>query len=287
VTDWFRSWHGAPTDPKWLLIAKRANVRPIHVIGTWWALLDFASQHSERGSIDGFDTETFALFAGLEDEHVSRIVTTLRDKGLIEGSRIAQWGKRQPKREDETASQRKRDQREREKENGGNPPSGGTPGKPHRTLNGSGHAMSRNVTPEERREENSSVANATGTVVPHPASDFCKAVFDSGRAILTQSGMDARRAGSLIGRWRNALGDAELLILIRQSESEGHSDPAAWLTAAVETRNGTRQNVRGRQPRASAALALKRAAQQAQDSSPADYGGDHIEPGTAVSIWRG
>ena len=104
--DWFRSWHGAPTDPKWLLIAKRANVRPIHVIGTWWALLDYASQHPDRGSIVGFDIETFALFAGLEDEHVSRIVTTLRDKSLIVDDHIAQWGKRQPKREDDGANER-------------------------------------------------------------------------------------------------------------------------------------------------------------------------------------
>jgi hypothetical protein len=25
--DWFRSWHGAPTDPKWLLIAKRSETQ--------------------------------------------------------------------------------------------------------------------------------------------------------------------------------------------------------------------------------------------------------------------
>ena len=86
--DWFRSHHGAPTDPKWLLIAKRANVRPIHVIGTWWALLDYASQHSDRGSIDGFDTETFALFAGLEDEQVKAILASLRACDLIIGERV-------------------------------------------------------------------------------------------------------------------------------------------------------------------------------------------------------
>jgi len=26
--DWFRSWHGAPNDPKWLVIARKAGVAP-------------------------------------------------------------------------------------------------------------------------------------------------------------------------------------------------------------------------------------------------------------------
>ena len=26
MASWFRSWHGAPTDNKWLVIARRANV---------------------------------------------------------------------------------------------------------------------------------------------------------------------------------------------------------------------------------------------------------------------
>jgi hypothetical protein len=236
VTDWFRSWHGAPTDNKWLLIAKKANVKPIHVSGTFWALLDHASQHSERGFVGDFDQETFALFAGLDEEHVSRIVTALREKGMIVDDRIAQWGKRQPKREDDSATER---QRRHRANNGGKPPSGDTPGTPDRTHNGSGHAMSRNVTPDKRRGD-SSVADATGTVVPHPAADFCKAVFESGRALLIADGKTAREAGSLIGRWRKTCGDPELLVLIRQSEIEGHSDPVAWLTAAVETRNGNR-----------------------------------------------
>jgi hypothetical protein len=239
VTDWFRSWHGAPTDPKWLLIAKKAGVKPCHVAHTFWALMDHGSQNADRGFVGDFDIETFALFSGLEEEHVSRIVTQLREKKLIVDERLASWGKRQPKREDESANER---QRKHRANNGGKPPKPTDPGIPDPGLESPRHAMSRNVTLEESREEkNSSDTDVSGTVVPHPASDFCKAVFDSGRAILTQSGMNSRQAGSLIGRWRKSLGDAELLILIRQSEAEGHSDPAAWLTAAVETRNGNRE----------------------------------------------
>jgi len=281
--DWFRSHHGAPTDPKWLLIAKRASVRPIHVIGTWWALLDYASQHSDRGSIDGFDIETFALFAGLEEEHVSRIVTTLCDKGMIAGSRIAQWSKRQPKREDEGAAERQRNSRANRSKNGGNPPSGGTKGTPDDALKGDRHAMSRNVTLDtDKIREEDSVANATGTVVPLSAAAFCKAVFDSAIPLLTADGKTDREARSIIGRWRKTCGDADLLTLIRQSETEQHMSPLEWIMAAVETRNGNRtqrrvdgkSDLRGSRP--DPALDLYRAALAAEgEAGSPGYGADH------------
>ena len=40
MTGWFRSWHGAPTDPKWLGIAKRAGVAPGFAVAIAWALMD-------------------------------------------------------------------------------------------------------------------------------------------------------------------------------------------------------------------------------------------------------
>lgn len=265
MTDWFRSWHGAPTDNKWLLIAKKAGVKPIHVSGTWWALLDHASQHTERGTVDDFDLETFALFAGLDEEFVSRIVTTLTEKGLIVDGRIAQWGKRQPKREDETAGDRKRRQREK---NGGNPPPKGGADIPDAGQKSERHAMSRNVTTDKSRvEENSSVPNGTdaSVVVLHPkASDFCKAVFDGAVALLATGGRDEQKARSLVGRMRKTIGDAELLVILREAEDK--SDPAEWLMAALETRNGNRKSdtrsIRGGRP--DPAIDLLRAAEAAE-----------------------
>jgi len=239
--DWFRSWHGAPTDNKWLLIAKRANVKPIHVSGTWWALLDHASQHSDRGFVDDFDQETFALFAGLEEEHVSRIVTALRDKGMIVDGYLHQWNKRQPKREDATANERQQRSRANKPKNGGNPPSGGKGLDNNEPPVTDGHALSRNVTTDkEEIREDITIANAMGTVVPISAGAFCKAVFDSAIPLIMATGRTDREARSVIGRWRKTCGDADLLTLIRQSETEQHSDPLEWIMAAVETRNGNR-----------------------------------------------
>lgn len=264
--DWFRSWHGAPTDNKWLLIAKRAGVKPIHVSGTWWALLDHASQHSERGRVDDFDVETFALFAGMEEEHVSRIVTTLCDKGLIVDGFINQWMKRQPKKEDPTATERQARSRANKGKNGGNPPFGGKNGNPDDTGNGERHALSRDVTLDtDKIREDSSVANATGTVVPHPASDFCKAVFESGIALLRRDDPDMleRQARSIVGRWRKTVTDPELMTILMEAETKSHT--LEWVMAAVETRNGrpahksSVSQVRGTRP--SPALDLWREAQ--------------------------
>ena len=107
--DWFRSWHGAPTDNKWLLIAKRAGVTPMMVSAVFWALLDYASQQEERGSIAGFDVETYSLWAGVEESDILNVLDAMRAKGIItDGDTLAAWDKRQPKREDGSAERVRR-----------------------------------------------------------------------------------------------------------------------------------------------------------------------------------
>lgn len=107
--DWFRSWHGAPTDPKWLLIAKLAMKRsetqcnaisPGMVSAVVWALFDHASQHAERGRVDDFDAETYASYSGFDEANVAAIIASLNDKSLIVSGLLSAWQKRQPKRED-------------------------------------------------------------------------------------------------------------------------------------------------------------------------------------------
>jgi hypothetical protein len=104
MTSWFRSWHGAPTDNKWLVIARRANVAPGVVSAVAWALMDHASQAEERGSVAGFDVETYCAFSGFLEADVSAIVAAMRDKNVIDpDNRLTAWDKRQPKREDDSS----------------------------------------------------------------------------------------------------------------------------------------------------------------------------------------
>jgi len=111
--DWFRSWHGAPTDNKWLVIGKRAKVAPGMVSAVAWALLDYASQNSDRGSVEGFDVETYAMFTGWDESQVEAVIGAMQSKGVItEDGRLASWEKRQPKREDPDSTERVRRHRE-------------------------------------------------------------------------------------------------------------------------------------------------------------------------------
>ena len=101
--DWFRSWHGAPTDTKWLLIAKKAGVPAGIVSAVVWALFDHASQCEQRGNIEGFDVETYAIFSGFEEAQIAAVITALKEKNIIENGCLSAWSKRQPKREDNSS----------------------------------------------------------------------------------------------------------------------------------------------------------------------------------------
>lgn len=101
---WFRSWHGAPMDPKYSVVAARAGVKAGIVALTMWALLDYASQHAKRGTVTGFDTETLATFTGWDEGVIVAVIQAMTDKKIIVDGRLANWEKRQPKREDDSAA---------------------------------------------------------------------------------------------------------------------------------------------------------------------------------------
>lgn len=118
MTDWFRSWHGAPTDPKWLGIARHAGIAPGIAVAIAWALMDRASQAEDRGSIAGYDADGLACFFGCEPEQVEAVVASMTAKGMISDGRFSSWERRQPKREDDS-SKRVKAWREKQKETHG------------------------------------------------------------------------------------------------------------------------------------------------------------------------
>jgi hypothetical protein len=112
--DWFRWHHGSVTDPKFRLVAKKAGARFGDVMTIWAFVLETASSDVERGTIGKLDFETLDDMLGAEEGTAVRILDAMTARGLIEGNRIAAWEKRQPKREDDSAADRKRKQRELE-----------------------------------------------------------------------------------------------------------------------------------------------------------------------------
>jgi len=99
---WWRSWHGAPTDHKWSVIAMRSGVKVGIVSAIAWALFDYASQHKERGTVDGFDTEMYAVYSGFDETEIVAVIKAMTDKGIIIDGMLTNWMKRQPQREDDS-----------------------------------------------------------------------------------------------------------------------------------------------------------------------------------------
>lgn len=110
--DWFRWHHGTVTDPKFMWVARSASVRVSDVIAVWASVLERASVASVRGSIEGFDCSDMDVLFGFTDGDCLRILDAFRSKGMIVDDCVTKWSVRQPLREDSTAAERKRRQRD-------------------------------------------------------------------------------------------------------------------------------------------------------------------------------
>ena len=114
--NWLRLYHETITDSKWPAIARRAQTNQGTVVSVWIALLIYASQHEDRGSVEGFCAADYDVQFGYEDGTVERVCDAMEDRGVIRDGRIAAWEKRQPRREREDAeSSTKRVQEYRER----------------------------------------------------------------------------------------------------------------------------------------------------------------------------
>src|SRR5471032_2576975 len=119
--EWFRWWHGTLNDPKFKWVARKSGCSFPAVITVWVALLERASSVTEgdasvtRGDVTGFDCDAHDALFDVDDGTCARIFEAFIAKGLIEGARIANWEKRQPKRED-SSTERMRAHRARQRE---------------------------------------------------------------------------------------------------------------------------------------------------------------------------
>ncbi|UXC38266.1 hypothetical protein [Cupriavidus gilardii] len=125
--DWFRWWHGSLTDPKFQWVAKKSGHGLATVIALWVAILEHAStvthgdagvtngdESPTRGSIAGLDCESLDVLFDLDDGSCASILASMEAKGLIADGRVANWERRQPRREDSSA-ERTREYRARKR----------------------------------------------------------------------------------------------------------------------------------------------------------------------------
>jgi hypothetical protein len=121
--DWFRWWHGTASDSKFSTIAKRVNVHKTVVISVWVVLLEYASQCKLRGSLTGIDYDDIANSLEVDKDKIELICNAMIDKKILHVTKcnkretkcnsdvtlkIANWKKRQPKREDNSSERVKK-----------------------------------------------------------------------------------------------------------------------------------------------------------------------------------
>ena len=99
--EWFRWYHGAISDDKWPLIARRSGQSVAVVIAVWAGLLECASQSEVRGCVEEFDPESMDAMLGLENGTCQAVLNALSQgkRPRIENNHIVNWAKRQPQRE--------------------------------------------------------------------------------------------------------------------------------------------------------------------------------------------
>ena len=88
-------------DHKWSVISARTGVKTGIVSAIAWALFDYASQQDERGSVEGFDVETYSVYSGFSESEITSVIQSMTDKEIIIDGKLAKWDKRQPKSESE------------------------------------------------------------------------------------------------------------------------------------------------------------------------------------------
>ena len=115
--EWFRWHHGSVTDPKFQLVARRSGARLSDVLAVWAYLLEEASTADVRGDFGDIDVESIDCLFGFDDGTTSNILSAMVARGLVAGTSVAAWEKRQPKRERDTdnSAERTRAYRARQK----------------------------------------------------------------------------------------------------------------------------------------------------------------------------
>lgn len=93
--DCFLAHHGITSDPKWPIVARKANVSIGVVVSVWLALLESASSAEDLGSVAKFDPEAVDALYGYEDGTTEAVFAALLEKGLICNGRIYAWDKLQ------------------------------------------------------------------------------------------------------------------------------------------------------------------------------------------------
>ena len=210
MTDWVRLWHDMPTDPKWRTIARKSAQRVGDVIAVFnFVLVNASGNALERGRTHNLHAEDIAAALDIEEADVEAILAAMKGKIIAADGWLLGWQKRQPKREDSTAAQRKAAWKERN----------GTHGNA-----------------EERPDTETDIDN---TLAKANAVDVEKVLFDQGMAYLSANGVKADRARPMLGKWKSKHGSGAVIEALGRAQRAGAIDPIPFIEGVL------RQALRG------------------------------------------
>jgi len=217
--DWFRWHHGSVTDPKFQLVARKSGASLPDVLAVWAYILETASQSVERGDFGLVDCEALDCLFGFPatETRTAAILKAMQERALVEGSRVASWEKRQPKREREDPTNADRQAAFRAKQNQVTP----------------GNAIDDQKKPreEKRREEKSnSVPIGTGDKPPTDRD----IVFANGVPLLTVAGVAEKNARSMLAGLCKSHGEGAVASVLADCARCRPIEPVAWIQAALK-----------------------------------------------------
>lgn len=103
---------------------------------------------------------------------------------------------------------------------------GGNPKLKNQELSGSLDKQAANQEDKPQKPETrNTVDKSTGGEPP----DLLKAMFDDGLALLTSAGTPEKQARSLLGKWKKAKGEAEVLVGLADCRAKRIEQPVEWL----------------------------------------------------------
>jgi hypothetical protein len=303
VTGWVRLWRDMPSDPKWRTIARRSG----QSIGNVIAVFNFMMVHAtdtadERGCLTGFDAEDVATSLDLEEDDVLAIMAAMEGK-VLNGNLLSGWDKRQPKREDGTAAQRKAAWKKRNQANSDDVERTGTHGNAVGTQGNAPETETETETETESETEVCSVTNVTGAqnapigpnpgqndadapetdaaALPLPIPDPEKVMLDGGIRLLTQAGITEGKARSILGKWKRDHETERIIAALGAAQREGAIEPVSFIERVL--RNGTASRTSTQTKRGPSPDGFMSALREVADRKP-DVSG--FEPAGSFSVAR-
>jgi hypothetical protein len=197
-------------------------------------MLCLAAEHDPPGYVAingrGLEPKDIARITGGSLDEVSALISELESNGVFSRDRRGWIYSRRMKNE-----AKKRDIAAQNGKKGGNPSltkQKENPASDKGEDNGSLNGQANPQKPEARSQSNS-VDKSTGAKPLQ--NDPAKDLFEIGVSLLTEGGLSEKESRSLIGKWRKAKSDGDVLTALLECRSKAITEPVEWLSKRLAT----------------------------------------------------